>query len=42
MIKQEDDEFGTFPAMENSHMCEKMPMSAARDNLGFFRRKTCL
>ena len=42
MRKQEDHEFGTLPAMENRHMCEKMSMSPARDNLGFFLRKTCL
>ena len=28
--------------MENRHLCEKMSMSPARDNLGFFLRKTCL
>ena len=42
MRKQEDHEFETLPAMENRHMCEKMSMSPARDNLGFFLRKTCL
>ena len=41
MRKQEDHEFGTLPAMENRHMCEKMLMSPARDNFGFFLRKTC-
>ena len=42
MRKQEDHEFGTLPAMENRRMCEKMSMSPARDNLGFFLRKNCL
>ena len=42
MRKQEDHEFGTLSAVENRHMCEKMSMSPARDNLGFFLRKTCL
>ena len=42
MRKQENHEFGTLPAMENRLMCEKMSMSPARDNLGFFLRKTCL
>ena len=42
MRKQEDHEFETLPAMENRHMCEKMSMSPARDNLGFFLRKACL
>ena len=41
MRKQEDHEFGTLPAIENRHMCEKMSMSPARDHLGFFLRKTC-
>ena len=42
MRKQEDHEFGTLPAIENRHMWEKMSMSPARNNLGFFLRKTCL
>ena len=42
MRKQEDHEFGTLAAMENRHMCEKMSTSPARDNLCFFRTKTCL
>ena len=42
MRKQEDHELGTLSAMENRHMCEKISMSPARDNLGFFLGKTCL
>ena len=42
MRKQEDHEFGTLPAMENRHMCEKMSMSPARDILSFFLRKAYL
>ena len=41
MRKQEDHEFGTLPAMENRHMCEKMSMSPARDNLGSSERLVC-
>ena len=35
MTKQEDHEFGTLPAMENRHTCEKMSMSPARISLVF-------
>ena len=32
-------ESGTLPSMKNMHMCEKMPMLPARDNLSFFPQK---